>query len=136
LSLENAKVKAELAGFNAEFEQYRGIELNLRKSEEDLKREISQFERLRENIGSVNMRALEIYDKAEREYNNLLEKKDTLREEKESVLLLMAEIDSKKKELFLQTFDISEKSLLCYLIRVRLHWFLRSLRIFLKVVYE
>ena len=105
LSLENAKVKAELAGFNAEFEQYRGIELNLRKSEEDLKREISQFERLRENIGSVNMRALEIYDKAEREYNILLEKKDTLREEKESVLLLMAEIDSKKKELFLQTFE-------------------------------
>ncbi len=104
-SLENAKIKAELAGLEAAFEQYRGIALDTQKTEEQLKKEIEEFEKLREQIGSVNMRALEIYETVEREYKSLLEKREQLENEKQSVTNLMAVIEEKKKELFMTTFN-------------------------------
>ena len=89
----------------AEFEQYSGVELDMTTPEEDLKKQINDFEKMKDSIGSVNLRALEIYDAVEKEFNILLEKKDTLESEKKSVLELMAEIEGKKKEAFLKSFD-------------------------------
>jgi chromosome segregation protein len=48
---------------------------------------------------------LEIYEEVAQEYKSLIEKKETLRKERESVLVMMNEIDSKKKDLFFKTFD-------------------------------
>ena len=61
---------------------------------------------MKEQIGSVNMRALEIYDEVEKQYNTLVEKKDVLGKEKEDVLKMMNEIEGKKKELFMKVFDV------------------------------
>ncbi|MFH1849795.1 MAG: chromosome segregation protein SMC [archaeon] len=105
LSLDNAKYKAELAGFEEEFKPYAGVKLNRNKSEEQLKKELWQFERTVEQMGAVNMRALEIYERVEEEYGKLIRKKEKLLLEKEDVLGMMGEIESKKKELFLHTFD-------------------------------
>ena len=105
-SLKNAEISASLSALNQEFAQYEGIKLNLEMSEEQLKNEISKFEKMREEIGSVNMRALEVYDEAERQYNGFLEKKDKLGREKDDVLAMMKEIEGKKKELFIKTFDV------------------------------
>jgi chromosome segregation protein len=104
LSLENARVKAELEGMKEEFKQYEGVKL-FNKSEEELKKEISAFERMMNNIGNVNMRALEVYDSVEKEYTLLIEKKDTLVVEKESVINMMNEIEEKKKKIFMNSFD-------------------------------
>jgi chromosome segregation protein len=52
------------------------------------------------------MRALEIYDEVEKEYKSLIEKKTILGKEREDVLIMMNEIDSKKKELFMKTFNV------------------------------
>ncbi len=105
ISLENAKIKAELAGLEASFEQYRGVLIDAQKTDEELKNEISEFEKIQEKIGSVNMRALEIYKIVEREYQNLLDKRELLESEKLSVIKLMEEIEEKKKELFVSTFE-------------------------------
>ncbi len=110
ISLEIAKVKAELSGLNEEFTQYAGIKINLKKTEEELKKEINAFEHMKENIGSVNMRALEIYEKVESEYNSLMDKKKSLVKEKEEVLKLMQQIETKKKDLFTKTFDAVNKN--------------------------
>ncbi len=104
-SIEEARIKAEHAGIAVEFEQYSGVPLNLDKSEEDLKKEIADFEKMRANVGSVNMRALDIYDTAAKEFESLVLKKNTLLTEKESVVLLMNEIEVKKKTLFIETFE-------------------------------
>lgn len=106
LSLDNAKVKAELAGLAEEFAKYEGVELFADKSEQKLRTEIDQCEKMREQMGNVNMRALEVYDVVEQEYKVLLEKKDKLRSERQDVLVLMEEIDNKKKDLFMKTFDV------------------------------
>ncbi len=105
LSLEQAKIKAELAGLTEEYVQYEGVELDLEKPEEQMKNEIRQFEKLQGDLGSVNMRALEIYETVEREFNSLLEKKEVLSKEKGDVEKLINEIEGKKTDLFLKTFE-------------------------------
>jgi len=105
-SLKNAESSASLAALMQEFQQYEGVKLFTDKAEEQLKSEISKFERMMQDIGSVNMRALEVYDEAEKQYNEFMEKKGKLASEKEDVLLMMNEIEGKKKELFLSTFEI------------------------------
>ncbi|MBI2129499.1 hypothetical protein HYU07_04625, partial [Candidatus Woesearchaeota archaeon] len=105
LSIDEAAVKAKLAGLEEEFQQYAGVKLASHKSEEDLKKEINEFEKMRDNIGSVNMRALDIYEAVEKEFNALIEKKEKLGIEKKDVLGMMAEIEGKKKELFMGTMS-------------------------------
>lgn len=106
LSIEEARVKAEVAGLTAEFEQYSGVELNMEKPEEQLKKEIGDFERMMANIGSVNMRALEIYETVEKEYGVLLDKKAVLLKEKDDVVNMMNEIEANKKDLFVKTLGV------------------------------
>ncbi|TKJ17578.1 chromosome segregation protein SMC [Candidatus Woesearchaeota archaeon B3_Woes] len=110
LSIKIAEINAKLAELNQEFEEYHGVDILTNVSEEDLKKEISKFEKMRENIGSVNMRSLDIYEDVEKEYNILLEKKKKLSEENEDVVNMMNEIESNKKEMFMKTYDaIREK---------------------------
>ena len=109
-SIEEARVKAELAGMNAEFAQYEGVELDMEKSEEKLKKEISDFEKMMANIGNVNLRALEIYETVEKEYNILIDKKSSLVGEKDDVMKMMEEIEVNKKGLFMGMLDVVNKN--------------------------
>lgn len=106
ISLKVAELQSILAGLNLEFQQYEGVKLDLSKNEDQLRNEISKFEKMREEIGSVNMRALEIYEEVEKQYNAMVEKKDMLSKEKEDVLKMMQEIESKKKGIFMKIFNV------------------------------
>ncbi len=106
LSIEEARIKAETAGLTAEFEQYSGVELDMEKAEEQLKKEINDFEKMMLNIGNVNLRALEIYDTVEKEYGILLNKKNVLLREKDDVVTMMNEIEANKKDLFTRTLTV------------------------------
>lgn len=110
LSLERAKIIGELEGLEEEFKQFEGIPTFKNKSEEEIALEIKQFERMVEDLGVVNMKALEVYEKAQSEYESLIQKKDKLSVEREDVLVMINEIDSKKKELFMKTFDVLNKN--------------------------
>ncbi len=106
LSIKHAELSAILAGLNQEFEQYEGVKIDTEKTEEQLKGEVSKFEKLKNDIGSVNMRALEIYEDVEKEFNSLVERKDTLVSEKDDVTGMMDEIEDKKTSLFMKHFDV------------------------------
>ncbi len=106
LSIDKAGAKAELSGLEEEYKEYEGVPLFKNKNEEQIKKEISQFEKMVSDIGAVNMKALEIYEKADSEYRELLQKKDKLTGEREDVLVMINQIDSKKKELFMRTYDV------------------------------
>jgi len=84
VSLKNAEIKAKLSV---------------------LEEEISKFEAMMSQMSAVNMKALEIYETVEKEFNSLVEKKDLLYNEKGEVLILMNEIEVMKKEHFMKTFD-------------------------------
>ncbi|MEM4397973.1 MAG: chromosome segregation protein SMC, partial [Candidatus Woesearchaeota archaeon] len=106
ISLENAKTTAELEGIKEEYKQYEGIPIFENKDEEKIKKEIWEFEKMMQDIGAVNMKALEIYDAVEKEYKEVQEKKTTLIKEKEDVLVMMNEIETKKKDLFMNTYNV------------------------------
>ncbi|MFW5865527.1 MAG: chromosome segregation protein SMC [Nanoarchaeota archaeon] len=106
--LDQARIKAELSGLQEEAKNYEDVEPFEGKNKETIQRELRDFERMKEDLGAVNMRALEIYDEVETEYYELQQKKETLRKERNDVLIMINEIDSKKKILFLKTFEALE----------------------------
>ena len=106
LSLDNAKVTTELDSLNEDYKEYEGVQVYKDKDMDKIKREIWDFEKMVRDMGAVNMRALEIYDAVEKEYTSVLEKKDKLVQERHDVLLMMNEIETKKKDLFMATFNV------------------------------
>lgn len=106
INIEAAKVKAELATFQEEFKQYEGVQVIKNKPEQELRKDIGICEGIITKMGSVNMRALEVYDQVEKEYGELQKKKERLGLEKEDVLIMINEIDLKKKDIFMKTFDV------------------------------
>ena len=105
ISLKNAEVKAKIAGLQEEFSRYKNVEIFEKKSLAELQQEINKFEVLLGQMSAVNMKALEVYEQVELEYGKLLEKKSGLEKEKTDVLTLMNEIETRKKDHFMKTFD-------------------------------
>ncbi len=105
ISLKNAEVAADLAGLRRDLEQYADVQLLEEAAEDRLKEHIYRYDRSLHEMGNVNLKALEVYDDVEKQYNGLLQKKDTLVSEKNDVINLMNEIEIKKKEMFLNTFN-------------------------------
>src|SRR3989344_3111521 len=104
ISLKNAEIKAKLAGMGEEFNKYQNAEILTNKKPEELQHEINKFEVMLAQMSAVNMKALEIYEQVETEFNKLIEKKDGLDKEKTDVLTFMNEIETKKTEHFMKTF--------------------------------
>ena len=102
--IERARLTAELAGLNKEFEPFQGVELRRGIELADLKYEIQKSEKEMEKLGNINLKALEIYEKLEEEFSLLREKEEKLKTEKISVLDMMQEIETKKSDLFMKTF--------------------------------
>jgi len=110
VSLKNAEIKAKLAGLNQEFKRFKGVEIFKGKSLEELQKEINKFEVMLAQMSAVNMKALEVYEEVETEFNKLLEKKKSLDNEKTEVLTLMNEIETKKKDHFMNTFTSADEN--------------------------
>jgi chromosome segregation protein len=106
INISLAGVRAEMAGIQEEYKQYEGVEIFKTKEQDDIEREIKQFERMMQDLGAINMKALEIYETVEKEYTDLLSKKTVLIKEREQVMILINEIETKKKEIFLKMFHI------------------------------
>ncbi len=105
-----AEINGELVALQKEFEDYKDLSLRKGLSLEELNAEIRSIESSLRGMGNINMRALEVYEKAYEECQKLLQKCETLKLEKEEVLALMYEIDSKKKDAFLQTLGNLRKT--------------------------
>jgi len=106
LAINRAKFTAEKEGLNNEYEDYRGAKLRRGISIELLKNEIRSLEQSMRQMGNVNLRALEVYDNVQKEFDSLVEKKDSLRLEKDAVLNMIEQIEKKKKGIFMKTFKV------------------------------
>ena len=110
VSIKKAILGGEAEGLKKEFEMYKDIQLRRGIELDELNAEIKNFENHLRNLGNVNLRALEIYEKVNEEYKNLLDKFDRLKLEKDDVLKMMFEIESKKQETFMKTFKLLERN--------------------------
>ncbi len=105
INIDRAKVIAELEALNKSFEEFIDAKIRKNISANELQLELKEFEKLMQNLGNVNLRALEIYEQLEKDYNELVEKKTKLAVEKDDIVNLISEVELKKKEVFMKTFD-------------------------------
>jgi chromosome segregation protein len=103
-SIKKGELASELGGLREELSQYSDVKLLEGIQADELKVQISNFERRISGMGNVNLKALEVYDDVEKQYSELLGKKDTLASEKDDVLNMIDEVEGKKKDLFMNTF--------------------------------
>ncbi|MBI2106379.1 chromosome segregation protein SMC [Candidatus Woesearchaeota archaeon] len=109
-SIDKARITAEIAGLEKEFEPFIGVSLRKSVTLDELKSDIHSGEKDLIKFGNVNLKALEVYESLEKEYDSLVDKSDKLKSEKEDVVSMMQEIESKKKGLFMKTFNEIEKN--------------------------
>jgi len=108
LNIIKAQITAKKETFEQELEEFRKVEF-LPLSIDKLKEKQQKTEAILSRIGNVNMRALEEYGKVKQAYDKIKEKVDQLESEKEKILLVIAQIDRKKKKTFLTTLkDVNE----------------------------
>ena len=109
LNIMKAKVDAEFEVLQLEIKEYEGMEEELEKASigtrEQIENRINKNEQTLNEIGYVNLRALEVYDKIKVEYEEIETKVKKLEEEKQEILKIIEEVDKKKKKAFMQAFN-------------------------------
>lgn len=104
LKVGQAKLDAEKETLQIDLNGYAGIEL-LKVSMNVLEERLTKTEQTIREIGSINMRALEVYDDIKKEYDLVQEKANVLLKEKEEIMKIIEEIDRKKTRTFMRTFN-------------------------------
>lgn len=108
--VDRAKVVAEIEGLQKEFEPLQEAKIKRGIAAEELLPLIKETEREINKIGNVNLRALEVYEEIEKELGHLTDKVTKLKTEKDDVLGMISEVEGKKKEVFLKTYNKIEKT--------------------------
>lgn len=102
LKIDKARTDAEKETLETDFLAYQGVSL-ISGSINELKERLQKTEDSLRVIGSVNLRALEVYDEIKKEYDAVAEKVTTLEKEKLEIMKIVQEIDIKKKRSFMKT---------------------------------
>jgi len=105
ISIDRAKIIAEMEGLQKEFENYKDATIKRGVNYEELQLRIRENEKLLNSIGNVNLRALEVYEGIQKEYTEVVDKVTKLKVEKDDVLNVMNEVESRKKEIFMKTYN-------------------------------
>ncbi len=102
--IDKARIDAEVENLETEILEFSNVEV-VKIKREVLLEKIRKAEDMLSRIGTVNMRALEVYEEIKKEYDAINERVETITKEKEGVLKIIHEIDVKKKKTFLKTLD-------------------------------
>ncbi len=103
LTIERAKLSAEIEGLKQKESEYEVEVVEAKDSVEKIREDIEKLKKKISEFGPVNMRALEIFNEVKKEYDEIKEKFDKIIEERSEILKTIEEIDSKKREVFLNT---------------------------------
>src|SRR3989344_791535 len=105
LKIDIARISASLENLEIEFTEFKYVEL-IKASREALVEKLNSTEfdlsRIKSN---VNLMSLKVYDSVKEEYDKINEKVEIIKKEKESILSIIHDIDTKKKKTFLKTLN-------------------------------
>lgn len=102
LKIKIAEINAQAEALNLEFKEFQNIEI-LRMPIPQLQEKLEKTQFTLATIGTVNLRALEVYEDIKKEYDAIAGKVEQLNKEKEEILKIIGEIDNKKKRTFNKT---------------------------------
>ncbi len=103
--IEMARTGEKLDSLRKSFKVFEGVEL-VDKSMKDLLIDVEKLEEKMTKFDNVNLKAVDAYDEVEKEINDIQEKMDTLKTERESIMDFMDKIEAKKRTTFMEAFDI------------------------------
>jgi len=104
LKIERAQFLAQKQAIEQDSKAF-GEQKVMRLSVEELKKKLEETQLIIARIGTVNMKALEVYDNVKLEYDKVQEKINKINEEKIEILKVIEDIDKKKKKVFVQTLE-------------------------------
>jgi len=107
--IEVAKIEAKLLDLKRKWEKLKDVEVHEKMTFKQLNEKIEALQKQLEAIGNVNMKAIELYDKYYKEIGEIVEKKKTLAKERDKILEMIDEIDKRKYEVFMDTFNALNK---------------------------
>ncbi len=108
-NIEKAQISARIDTLKEELVEFKKDIEFLNIPVDKLRDKLHNAESILSRIGSVNLRALEVYDDIKAEYDKIKEKVDQLDKEQESILRVIGQIDRKKKKTFIETLDSINK---------------------------
>ncbi|MFH1787770.1 MAG: chromosome segregation protein SMC [Candidatus Altiarchaeota archaeon] len=101
--IEKAKAETELEALKDDFTEYAEVEI-IDTPVKNIERNIMTLERQLEEFGSINMKAIEAFDQAQGEYDEIQGKLNTLKAERQSIFDFMEQVERKKHEVFMKAF--------------------------------
>lgn len=99
-----AEINAQIEGLQDESKEFEKVEI-IKIPLPALQEKLQKTQNILAGIGNVNLRALEVYDELKKEYDAIAEKVTILEKEKEEVLNIIKEIDTKKRRAFKRTLS-------------------------------
>lgn len=110
LNVKKSQAEVRLADLRAELAAYdKSIEA-IKAGVEAMEREAQEISLKITQLGNVNMQAPETYEAKKREVDETTSKMGTLETEKQAVMKMIGEIDSKKFMIFNETFEAVNKN--------------------------
>ena len=102
---KRVQLQTRISDIKAEMMSYQGIEFmeGLSQNELEAKRSIAKSDI--ERLGAVNLKAPEVYIQKKKDVDEVKSKMDVLSNEKESIMAMIGEIESKKLNVFMETFN-------------------------------
>lgn len=110
LEVEKAKIETRLAEFRKQYEPFIGVETFSSKPLDEVKALVHELEKKISRLGDVNMRAIESYEALKKEIDEVTEKLETLKVERQSIFDFMAEVEKRKTETFMKAFEVVKSS--------------------------
>jgi len=104
IKIERAKFLAEKETLESDNKEYLDVPI-LPLSLAVLEEKITRAKEILDKIGSINMRALEVYEQVKKEYDEVSQRCEKLVKEKEEIIKIIEEIDKKKKKAFTKTLE-------------------------------
>jgi chromosome segregation ATPase len=109
--IEEAKIQVQLANIEKELQHFRvRVKVQPGVNQTKLEEDISKLEAEINALGPINARAVRDFRNVERRYNAQNAQFNKLTNEKQTILDLIANIDKKKEEIFMRTFDQISKN--------------------------
>lgn len=110
LRIKKTRIETQIENLELEFEEYKNVENFIDEDIEAMQNQKkSIIEKLR-RIGPVNMKAIEDYESLKMLYDDLKEKTEMIVKEKNAILQMVEKIESRRREVFMLTFDAINKN--------------------------
>ncbi len=103
--VEKAKLEASLENYTTEFEEYNDVQSYFDQTQEELQERVRRCMIEINQIGPVNLKAIDEFETTNIEFEELKKKLDKLLEEKEAIFNVVKDVETRRFEKFMETFN-------------------------------